>query len=121
MRNPYFDDDEDDEDNNIVPDGGMVRVPMRFMDAAQRRVSDMIRRAYGDDDELAAARAAAMDAWEKRGQYLRDAWRGPGNPAPDRTRGKPLHDMTLDEARAAAEAAWERRGEWLRNAWRGTR
>ena len=100
------------------PKSALLSVPLYLMDSQQPRVHEIIQRALGGDAAaLDAAKKARQAAFDRKGERLRNAWRGPGSAPPS----KPFEKMTLDEARAAAEAAWLRRGERLRNAWRGAR
>jgi hypothetical protein len=97
-----FDDDDDlfDADGNgpydkrypgqrVVADGGKVRVPIQLTDGMPPDWMRPPRRALFDASrhrphQLALAdealRRQARDAYYARNAFLRDAWRGPGNP-----------------------------------------
>jgi hypothetical protein len=79
-------DDDDDDGRRVIPDGGVVRVAMPFMDAMQRSVALNAVSAHdvgnpaghrpgfrlADDDEH---RQAAEDAYRERTEWMANAWR----------------------------------------------
>jgi hypothetical protein len=134
----YLEDDEYDE--YVVPDGGVVRVPLMLMDSRQRAVASHYADSYVDrqlldnyhspgyraatDAATRNARAAAIDARDEYVARLTDAWRtkpmrdcaepdigSPPDPAAPEALGTP-------EAQRRRDAVYAKYRDALQNAWR---
>jgi hypothetical protein len=122
-------DDDMNDVNDVVPPGGVVRVPLYLCDTVQARFAfdaDAHRPHHAAlTDEVRKLRA------ETRAEYLanlRDAWRSPArravdNDQPDLT-SRPgevrrhLRTEPDDNVQARRDAAWAAYKDQLSNAWR---
>ena len=114
-------------DDDIIPDGGMVRVPATFMD---HRLSEEVRRALNITDGGAvdvqgfpighrpgfAVRAISDQASAPRDAYIRrlgDAWKHP-----EQVQAKTPASRSNNQNNHDGDAAYDRYVSRIANAWR---
>jgi hypothetical protein len=122
------DDDEDDDDRRVIPDGGVVRVAMPFMDAVQPSVAshglsvhDVTggRAGYRPGfvlDASADTREEAAAAYDERSEWMANAWRRPAHAADQDD--PPSANLSDAQLRDRAAKAYDERSRWMANAWR---
>jgi hypothetical protein len=122
-RNKTKDDADIDDARDVIPDGGSVRVPVLFMDAAGHRSGYVNVTSPAIED----ARREARESRQRWIKQMCDAWRMPVSITPVKDAAEPdaaeallkrhLGELDADAVRRR-DAALRARDEQLVNAWK---
>jgi hypothetical protein len=104
----------DDEDTDMVPDGGVVRVPLHLCDAMERKAFfDRKNRRYAElADEARKIRTEARDEYVHN---LTNAWRPKGQ-APQRDPER--KQLSLADAQALRNSSYQAYKARIQDAWK---